>query len=83
MSGALAQPSDKIHQSMKCIHFENLPVFNHYPFADRLWQEPFHNKPKPGLVSPWHFRNVRKYPPGKEYDLYDYGLMEDYQLVEK
>ena len=44
---------------------------------------PFHNKPKPGLVSPWHFRNVKKYPPGKEYDLYDYGLMEDYRLVEK
>ncbi len=44
---------------------------------------PFHNKPRPGLVSPWHFRYVKKYPPGKEYDLYDYGLMEDYRLVEK
>ena len=44
---------------------------------------PFHNKPKPGLVSPWHFRNVKKYPPGKEYDVYDYGLIEDYRVVEK
>ncbi len=44
---------------------------------------PFHNKPKPGLVSPWHFRFVKKYPPGKEYDVYDYGLMEDYRLVER
>ncbi len=44
---------------------------------------PFHNKPKPGLVSPWHFRNVKNYPPGKDYDVYNYGLMEDYQVIEK
>jgi hypothetical protein len=44
---------------------------------------PHFNKPKPGLVSPWHFRYVKTYPPGKEYDLYDYGLMEDYRLIER
>lgn len=44
---------------------------------------PHHNKPKPGLVSPWHFRNVKRYPPGKDYDLYPYGLIEDYQLIER
>ena len=44
---------------------------------------PHHNKPKPGLVSPWHYRNVRNYPSGKDYDLYEYGLMEDYELIEK
>jgi hypothetical protein len=44
---------------------------------------PHHNKPAPGLVSPWHWRNVVKYPPGKEYDTYDYGLMEDFSIIEK
>ncbi len=44
---------------------------------------PHHNKPVPGLVSPWHFRNVKKITPGKNDDLYDYGLMEDFQIVEK
>jgi hypothetical protein len=44
---------------------------------------PHHNKPKPGLVSPWHWRYVKKYPSGNEYDLYDYGLMEDFKIVER
>jgi len=44
---------------------------------------PHHNKPKPGLVSPWHWRYVQKYPPGNEYDLYDYGLMEDFKIIEQ
>jgi alpha-L-rhamnosidase len=44
---------------------------------------PHHNKPKPGLVSPWHWRYVVKYPPGKEYDTYDYGLTEDFRIIEK
>ena len=42
---------------------------------------PHHNKPKPGLVSPWHWRYVQKHPPGNEYDLYDYGLMEDFKII--
>ncbi|MEO5593722.1 MAG: hypothetical protein ABIR15_12385 [Chitinophagaceae bacterium] len=42
---------------------------------------PHYNKPSPGLVSPWHWRYVYKPIPGKEYDLYDYGLMEDFQVV--
>jgi len=43
---------------------------------------PHHNKPKPGMVSPWHWRGVKQYPAGNAYDLYDYGLMDDYQVEE-
>lgn len=43
---------------------------------------PHHNQPKPGMVSPWHWRGVKNYPSGSEYDLYDYGLLEDFQLIE-
>ncbi|MDR3262151.1 MAG: hypothetical protein LBT78_10020 [Tannerella sp.] len=41
---------------------------------------PFHNNPSPGLVSPWHFRNVKTYPSGSEYQQLDYGLMTDFAL---
>jgi hypothetical protein len=41
---------------------------------------PFHNNPNPGLVSPWHWRNVKQYPQGKDYNTYDYGLMEDFNI---
>jgi len=43
---------------------------------------PHHNNPKPGMVSPWLWRGVQRYPTGSEYDLYDYGLMEDFQVLE-
>ena len=42
---------------------------------------PFHNNPQPGLVSPWHFRFVKTYPSGSEYQQLDYGLMDDFTLV--
>jgi hypothetical protein len=42
---------------------------------------PHHNNPKPGLVSPWIWRNVHSYPPGNEYQLLDYGLMDDFTLL--
>lgn len=41
---------------------------------------PFYNKPAPGLVDPGKWYNVKTQPPGNEYDLYDYGLTEDYQI---
>ncbi len=44
---------------------------------------PHHNKPVPGLVSPWRWRGVKKYPSGSEYDLYDYGLMGDFKIAEQ
>ena len=41
---------------------------------------PHHNHTDPGLVSPWQWRNIKRYPPGSEYDVYDYGLMEDFEV---
>jgi hypothetical protein len=41
---------------------------------------PFHNNPAPGVASPWHFRNVKTYPAGKDYQQLDYGLMDDFRL---
>jgi hypothetical protein len=42
---------------------------------------PHHGKHDPGLASPWHWRYIHRYPPGKDYAVVDYGLMEDFQLV--
>ncbi|NMC40237.1 MAG: hypothetical protein GYA43_03545, partial [Bacteroidales bacterium] len=42
---------------------------------------PHFNDPRPGLVAPGNFRNVKTYPAGKDYQLIDYGLMEDFQLL--
>lgn len=41
---------------------------------------PHHNSPRPGLVGPGHWGNVKSYPSGKNYDTYDYGLMGDFQI---
>jgi hypothetical protein len=42
---------------------------------------PHFNNPAPGLVGPWHFRNVKNYPAGKDYQLLDYGLMGEFTLL--
>jgi hypothetical protein len=42
---------------------------------------PHFNNPEPGFVSPWSFRNVKSYPAGKDYQLIDYGLREEFQLI--
>ncbi len=42
---------------------------------------PHFNKPAPGLVSPWLWRNVKSYPPGNEYQLLDYGLEKEFVLL--
>ncbi len=44
---------------------------------------PHFNNPDPGLVGPWHFRNVKSYPAGRDYDLLDYGLMEEFELLKE
>lgn len=41
---------------------------------------PHHNNPKPGLVSPGAWRNIKSYPSGKDYQMLDYGLMDDFIL---
>jgi hypothetical protein len=43
-------------------------------------QGPHHNNPPVGLASPWNWRNVKSYPAGKDYVLYNYGLMGDFTL---
>ena len=42
---------------------------------------PHFNNPAPGLVSPWLWRNVKSYPPGNEYQMLDYGLFNDFTLI--
>ena len=42
---------------------------------------PHFNNPVPGLVGPWHFRNVKFYPAGKDYQLMDYGLIEEFKIL--
>lgn len=42
---------------------------------------PHHNSPNPGLVSPWLWRNVKGHPSGNAYDLYDYGLLSDFSIM--
>lgn len=34
------------------------------------------------LSSPWHWKNIKQQIPGNEYQMCDYGLMEDYDVVE-
>lgn len=41
---------------------------------------PHHNNPKPGLVSPWHWRNIKDHPSGAQYQLPDYGLNGEIRL---
>ncbi|MEE3390880.1 MAG: glycosyl hydrolase [Candidatus Cryptobacteroides sp.] len=41
---------------------------------------PFYSTSTHGLASPWHWKNVKNDIPGNDYRMYDYGLMEDYDL---
>jgi hypothetical protein len=34
------------------------------------------------MASPWLFRNVKSYPAGKDYQLIDYGLFEEFALLQ-
>ena len=43
---------------------------------------PHHNNPAPGFVSPGSWRGVRSYPAGKDYQMMDYGLMEEFVLFQ-
>lgn len=42
---------------------------------------PHYRNPAPGLASPWHWKYVEKPIPGEEYQMMDYGLMEEFDLV--
>ncbi|MGD0583557.1 MAG: glycosyl hydrolase [Bacteroidales bacterium] len=47
----------------------------------RNLEGPFHNNPPAGLASPWNWRYVKKYPSGKDYSQFDYGLIQDFELL--
>jgi len=43
---------------------------------------PHHMNPEPGFVTPWSFINAPQHQPsGSEYDMLDYGLLEDFEIV--
>ncbi len=42
---------------------------------------PHHNNSAVGLASPGSWRNVKSYPAGKDYQMLDYGLFEEFTLL--
>ena len=42
---------------------------------------PHHSEPNPGFVTPWTWRNINKYPSGKDYGFLDYGMFEEFELL--
>ena len=42
---------------------------------------PHYKNPAPGLASPWHWKNIKESIPGTEYQMIDYGLMEEFVLM--
>ena len=43
---------------------------------------PHHNVTRYGIVTPWSFKNAPDIQPaGKDYDLFDYGLMDDFIIL--
>ena len=47
----------------------------------RNLQGPHHSIPNPGFVTPWTWRNIEKYPSGKDYNFLDYGMFEEFVLL--
>lgn len=43
---------------------------------------PHHKNPAPGLASPWHWKGVREYISGRDYQMIDYGLMQDFDVYQ-
>ena len=41
---------------------------------------PHYRNPRPGLASPGHWKNIKEPIPGSEYQMMDYGLIEDFEL---
>lgn len=42
---------------------------------------PHYNSPEKGFVSPWHWKGIKKPIPGEAYQLIDYGLFDDFELL--
>ena len=47
----------------------------------RNLEGPFHNNPPVGFASPWNWRYIKTYPSGKDYKMYDYGLLKDFEIL--
>ena len=43
---------------------------------------PHHNNPAAGFASPGNWRNVKSYPAGKDYQMLDYGLYDEFTLLQ-
>ena len=43
---------------------------------------PHYNTEK-GINGPWHWNGVQRQAPGNDYNLIDYGLLEDFSVFEK
>ncbi len=42
---------------------------------------PHHSAPTPGFVTPGSWRGVKSYPAGKDYQMLEYGMMEEFTLM--
>jgi hypothetical protein len=42
---------------------------------------PHHNNQSKGLVTPWSWRYVKNYPSGNDYQMIDYGMFGDFDLL--
>jgi hypothetical protein len=43
---------------------------------------PFHNVTRSGIVTPWSFKYApEQQPASADYDLLDYGLMEEFEVI--
>ncbi|MDR1879481.1 MAG: hypothetical protein LBQ78_00935 [Tannerellaceae bacterium] len=42
---------------------------------------PHYGNPSPGLASPWHWKSVKEPIPASQYQLIDYGLIDDFSLI--
>ena len=42
---------------------------------------PHHKNPASGLASPGHWKNITVYPSGKDYQMLDYGLFGEFDLL--
>jgi hypothetical protein len=79
--GAIAWPPDALDISTWLKQGENEIEVKIFGSLKNLLG-PHHNHPTRGFVTPWSFFYAPAHqPPGSEYDLNDYGLLQDFQLT--
>jgi len=42
---------------------------------------PHYNDPDKGLASPWHWKGIKEPIPGEKYQMIDYGLFDDFEVL--